>query len=411
MLTRSVSLIPAVFALLLLACASSPEDKKNDPAARKFVLACPAAILTKLDSQGKPGEKGKVILGTLTCDAAAKLDDRGLMKLKRTGVWEAYSQGARIRVEEYVDGKKDGPETGYYAEGGLRYQGQNKDDKRTGHWIIKAGLGADCTTEGDYEADLKVGKWKECTTQKPFFVLFEGSYVQGLRDGPAVFYGENGKITSEGSFRADLACKAALKPGAKKEEFDACGKRTGKWTDYHSNGQVYMEGEYDPATGKEMGTWREFYLSGEKMAMGPRNGDRSGQWTFYDKSGTIIHQFDFDGNDFMPKAAVLWKDGRKIGQGKLSMGLCKYDNGKDQITATGLIKDGPWIEYHANGQKSAEGTYVSNRKDGKWAFYNEAGQKTAEGRLLMEKKDGEWMELENGQMVKKKYQFGRIAPF
>lgn len=396
--------------LALLAC-SSAEDKKEEQAARKFSLSCPDAVLTRFDSQGKPGEKGKVILGTLACDTAAKLDDRGLAKLKRTGVWEAFSQGAKIRVEEYADGKKEGPETGYYVEGGIRYQGQNKADKRTGRWTIKAGLGSDCTSEGDYEEDLKVGKWKECTTQKPFFVLFEGSYVQGLRDGPAIFYMENGKTASEGSFRADTACKAALRPTAKKEEIDACGKRTGKWTDYHENGQVYMEGEYDPATGKETGTWREFYKSGEKMAMGPRNGDRSGLWTFYDKAGTIIHQFEFAGNDFIPKTAILWKDGRKIAQGTVSMGLCKYDNGKDQITVTGLIKDGAWIEYHANGQKSGEGKYVSNRRDGLWSFYNEAGQKTAEGKLLMEKKDGEWMELENGQMVKRKYQFGRIAPF
>lgn len=408
---RSFQAGAAIALAMLMACSSTQEDKKSEPAARKLVLSCPDAVLTRLDSQGKPGEKGKVILGTLTCDAAAKLDDRALGKLKRVGVWEAYSQGAKIRVEEYVDGKKEGPETGYYAEGGVRYQGQNRNDKRTGHWTIKAGLGSDCTTEGDYEEDLKTGKWKECTSQKPFFLMFEGNYVQGLRDGPAVFYGESGKTASEGSFRADLACKAALKPGAKKEEFDACGKRTGKWSDYHDNGQIWMEGEYDPATGREMGTWREFYKSGEKMAMGPRQGDRSGLWTFYDKAGTIIHQFEFAGNDFMPKATVLWKDGRKIGQGPLSMGLCKYDDKNDQITVTGLIKDGAWIEYHANGQKSGEGRYVSNRKDGQWAFYNEAGQKTAEGKLLMEKKDGEWMELENGRMVKKKYQFGRIAPF
>ncbi|MCE9598268.1 MAG: hypothetical protein K8S54_09905 [Spirochaetia bacterium] len=396
----------------VLGCSSAQTEGDKPAADRKYSIACPEAIVTKVDSKGKPGERGKVELGTLTCDAAAKLDDKGLIKLKRSGSWTVFADGIKARTEEYAGGKKEGQEIGFFPDGSTRYNGQNSDDKKTGHWRIKAGLNSDCYTEGDYVQDLKSGKWTECSQgEKGYYTSFEGSYVSGLRDGPGLFTYEDGKKSAEGNYRADISCRTSLKPGAKKEDIEACGKRSGRWTYYYPNGQKSSEGECDTATGLESGTWRDYYQSGEKMGMGPRSGDRTGQWTFWGKDGAILYQLEFGGNDFLPKGGVLWKGGVKTGQGPFSMGMFKVDQKKDEAQVTSLIKDGAWIEYYPSGQKSAEGKYTSNRKDGKWIFYDESGRKTAEGPFMMDKKDGDWTELENGNYVKKKYQFGKPARF
>lgn len=402
--------------LTLSYCASTPDEQQQPQkqADRKLSLSCSggAAVLTRVDSKGKPGERGQVDPKPMTCEAAAKLDDKGLSKLKRIGKWEYFVDSVLSRREEYAAGLKEGPETGYFPDGSIRYTGQNSADKKTGHWKIKADASKGCESEGDFENDLKTGRWVECKGNiKEPFIEFEGSYVQGLRDGPGKFLNSEGKVSSQGDFRADLGCKAALKPGASKQDFDRCAKRTGHWVYYHSNGEKSTEGDFDPATGLETGTWHEFYRSGEKLGMGPRTGDRKGLWTFYGKDGSILYQLEFAGSDFLPKTAIFWKDGKKSAQGPLSMGMFKFSQDKDAVELTSPIKDGIWTEYYPNGQKSGEGNYTSNRRDGKWTLYDESGKKIGEGPYMMDKKDGEWLELEGGAMVKKKYQFGKPARF
>jgi hypothetical protein len=38
------------------------------------------------------------------------------------------------------------------------------------------------------------------------------------------------------------------------------------------------------------------------------------------------------------------------------------------------IAHGPYVSFHANGQKSAEGQYVDGFRSGSWTFYSEDGQ-------------------------------------
>jgi len=357
-----------VLVLALVACSSAQENSDDSSAPRKLSLKCPDGVMTRVDSKGQPAEVGKV--DVKDCSASAKLDDRGMNKLKRIGTWTVFADGKKARTEEYVAGLKEGAETGYYPDGSIRYTGQNSADKKNGHWKISAGPGSTCYSEGDYAQDQKNGPWVDCDKgEKGYYKSFEGAYVSGLRDGPTVFLYEDGKKVGEGSYRADVACAKALRPGYKQADFDACGKRIGHWVYYFPNGQKSSEGDCDPATGLETGTWHDFYMSGEKLGMGPRSGDRTGLWTFWEKSGAILMQLEFKGNDFLPQAGVVWKDGKKTAQGTFSMGMSSFDAKADQMKITSLIKDGPWIEYYPNGQKSGEGRYTSNRRDGKWTFY------------------------------------------
>ena len=38
------------------------------------------------------------------------------------------------------------------------------------------------------------------------------------------------------------------------------------------------------------------------------------------------------------------------------------------------VRDGPWVEYHDNGQLSSKGDYKSGKKEGSWVTYDENGE-------------------------------------
>lgn len=327
---------------------------------------------------------------------------------KRSGTWTFYDQdGNRAKTSQYSNGKRNGEEISYFSSGEWRAKGNYSDDKKTGRWQERNSPNSDCISEGSYGNGNKEGPWKECSTDKKTdqdYLSFEGLYRKGLRDGPGKLYYPNGEVFAEGSYRADIAC---LSNPPEKDESN-CQKRTGEWTIYFENGNKRAIGSYDQTTGKRSGNWTEFYQSGEKMSSGQMNHTRYGMWTFFEKSGEIKGQYRFSGNDFVPKAAVIWENGKKVGEGPLAMGLIKYDEDNDKIEVKTTRKNGEWTEYYPNGQKKAVGNYKMDRKQGQWVYYNQSGQKTAEGKYNLGKKDGVWKEMEGGRMVTKTYRFGKV---
>ena len=62
--------------------------------------------------------------------------------------------------------------------------------------------------------------------------------------------------------------------------------RSGLWTRWHDNGQVYMEGMY--VDGERDGLWRAWHDNGASRSKGYyRSGLLDGVWTYYDKQGAV----------------------------------------------------------------------------------------------------------------------------
>lgn len=65
----------------------------------------------------------------------------------------------------------------------------------------------------------------------------------------------------------------------------------------------------------------------------------------------------------------------------------------------GGLRNGPWADYYADGQKQCEGTYVDDMQSGLWTYWYENGTKEMEGHFADERRDGEWKSwYENGAL-------------
>lgn len=393
-----------------LACASGDaggEGGENQKAFR-FELLCSGgqAILQKLDTEsGLPTEKGPVQLPVGTdCGDAEDMDEAAIRKFPRNGDWILYYKATKtpIRKGRYANGNREGEWLGYDKKGRLdrrvayqsgkkngletllfagtnnwRARGNNVDGKRDGMWESRQSSDSTCISKGAYAVGDKNGPWEECTQDpktRKSYRNFAGTYLDGLRNGPAVAYNPEGKKIAEGNYAADTSEDCRKKPPGGRAE--NCGKRDGPWKIYHSNGKLALSGSYDRSTGNRAGRWVEYYQSGGKMAEGDRRHTRQGRWKFYDKRGGLLFEGDFNGNDFSPRYAVVYENGRKTAEGELSIGLIKYDVGKDAIKISTLIKNGQWTLYDARGRKIGSGEMVAGKKNGKWVEKKGGRQET-----------------------------------
>jgi len=80
-----------------------------------------------------------------------------------------------------------------------------------------------------------------------------------------------------------------------------------------------------------------------------------------------------------------------------------YISGKIQMTGSFKskkldVKQGYFIYYYENGQKSSEGKYLNNKAEDEWNLWYENGQKKSQGKFINDKFEGEWNSwFENGQ--------------
>lgn len=54
------------------------------------------------------------------------------------------------------------------------------------------------------------------------------------------------------------------------------------------------------------------------------------------------------------------------------------------------VKQGHFVYYHENGEKSSEGTYINDKNEGIWSYWYENKQKRSVGRFLNGKNNGNW---------------------
>ena len=378
--------------ILASACKTATVDQKQP--GKVVDIFCEGSQTIRVHYKKDTGDivqKGPVSLSSgMSCSDAEGLDEKAMLQLPQEGTWtQYYSSGGKLGEGEYKNDKREGVWTYFNQEGQMvrevmyrdglqngedtlyfpgtrdwKARGKNQNGKKEGRWEERLAADSDCISSGSYHLDQKEGEWIECfkAEDKSIYRGFEGTYHKGLKDGHALFLHPTGEKMAEGDYRADLAC-LQNPPGG---DASKCEKRIGTWKIYHANGKLYSEGSYSSSTGQRSGTWTEYYESGQKMAMGPRSHARQGLWTFWDKNGNIMFQFRFEGNDFSPRYAVLYENGRKSAEGPLSMGLIKYDQEKDAIHTSAIFKNGPWKLYGPGGQIVGEGDFVQNKKHGTW---------------------------------------------
>jgi len=181
------------------------------------------------------------------------------------------------------------------------------------------------SSEGRMVNGAPEGYWK---TYYPSGQLkSEGNRVNHQLDSLWVFYAEDGLITSTIEYEG--------------------GKRQGITTTYQ-DGVVYSRALYENDIKQGFTTY--YYPTGEKNREVPFvDGKEEGYGTEYARDGRII-------------TLLTYRDGNLRFAEKVN----RYD---DQGR-----KRGPWIEYHSNGEKAMEGTYMAGEKHGIFKTYDRTGK-------------------------------------
>jgi antitoxin component YwqK of YwqJK toxin-antitoxin module len=70
-------------------------------------------------------------------------------------------------------------------------------------------------------------------------------------------------------------------------------QRTGHWSAWYQNGQLWSTGEYKD--GKRNGPGMVYHENGTKYIESVyANDDKAGKWRFYDSTGKVVKEVDFD---------------------------------------------------------------------------------------------------------------------
>ncbi|MBI3134628.1 MAG: hypothetical protein HYZ14_08160 [Bacteroidetes bacterium] len=240
---------------------------------------------------------------------------------------------------------KDMPEKGYPDDGKVE-EGDFKDDKKTGEWIMYHKDGKTPRTKGMFENGRPKGAYIKY--YESGVVMEEGTYANGKQSGSFVRYYENGNKAQEKTFNAEgkEEGKVVLYHENGQPEFvynKANGVTTGAATRYYDDGSVKEEIVYS-ATGEVTSTVQKDPPAGvntTNTTSGSGGPSGAGGIT---KDGK---KFQSDGyNKVYNKDDELWMDGQ-FKSGKLWDGkLYKYDS--DGI----LLKIEIWKNgaYHSDGQ-------------------------------------------------------------
>ena len=135
---------------------------------------------------------------------------------ERNGKGKEYNiKGELIYEGEYLNGKRNGRGKEYNQDE-LEFEGEYKDGKK---WN---GKGYDRNGNMIYQLINGIGNIKEYDYYG--ILIYEGEYLNGVKNGKGKEYNFIGKLEFEGEYLN--------------------GKRNGKGKEYYNNGQLKFEGEY-----------------------------------------------------------------------------------------------------------------------------------------------------------------------
>ena len=143
-------------------------------------------------------------------------------------------------------------------------------------------------------------------------------------------------------------------------------KQRGKWIGWYKNGQKEFEGSM--SEGRKQGKWARWYESGQKQSEDFwKDGKQMGQFTVWHEEGTI-------------KLKGKWKEGVQVGSwifGQKTGEETTIECPEDSQLKGGIPpefdelwceksgkKNGPFIGFYANGNKSVVGTYLNGLPHG-----------------------------------------------
>ena len=182
---------------------------------------------------------------------------------------------------------------------------------------------------------------------------------------------------------------------------------------FYKNGQLRKTGEYK--NGMKNGVWKEFYQDGKlNLEINYFEGKKKGESVYYYENGTKREQSNYN-LDKLNGLQKKWNENGEIeSETEYKNGIKDkfklYENGKvsqeglnniikiystedghlqREITCVGFTPDGPFKDFHPNGQVSQKGNWSKEKgKQGKFTGFDENGKLHYEGNYINDKIDG-----------------------
>ncbi|MBK8497601.1 MAG: toxin-antitoxin system YwqK family antitoxin [Flavobacteriales bacterium] len=289
-----------------------------------------------------------------------------------------------------AQGRKQGPWAKSWPNGGVRYQGQFKDDKPVGefkHFDEEGRL----STVQRHAGDGRVSRAEHFHADGG--LMAAGKYVGQAKDSTWNFYGTDGKLRkveryANGALNGE---QLTYYPSGQvaESEMRVNGQQQGPYKSWFPNGKPKSEATY--LHGEPEGRMTFWFPDGKKEIEGNAvNGDRDGTWYYFNPDGTLQLQALYSKGELVKE---------RFENGKFTE---YYDDEqvKSEVTYKKGKRDGPFTEWYDNGRwvmkpmqpdpergtpgevervlegqkKRREGTYVNAMLEGEVKEYDEQGK-------------------------------------
>ena len=230
-----------------------------------------------------------------------------------------YINGKLEYEGDYLFGKKWNGK-GYDENGNVIYELKNGNGTSREYNELPSVLSEDkeyIVFEGEYRNGKRNGKGKEYYDNDK--LKFEGEYLNGKRNGKGKKYDKDGHIIFEGEY-----LKRKRWNGKKKKYYDGSlvfegeyrnGKLNGKGKKYDGNGKLRFEGEY--LNGEKTGEIKEYNYDGKLEFEGEyRNGKRSGKGKEYYGNGKLRFEGEYRNGEKWNGKGKEYEDGQLIFEGE-----------------------------------------------------------------------------------------------
>ncbi len=293
---------------------------------------------------------------------------------RKQGKWISFFDNEQIKTEcTYLDNKLHG----YYKE--YNKYGKLISEKR---YLNGVEITREIEEEIEVKADIKTSYWPN---GKP---KYSGAFLEEIPIGLHKEYNESGDLKLAIIYN-DFGNKEA--EGLLNDK----GKRDGNWTLFYDNGSILATGIY--LNGNKHGNWQFLYKSGKLEQKGNfKNGKPNGKWLWYYPNGNLLREENYlDGKregkfiEYDITGEIItngeYFDGDKQGEWFYNVG----DHTEIGTFNLGL-KDGKWIHYFENGNKSFEGEYRNDEPIGKHNYFYPNGNLKLSGNYRGGKKINKW---------------------
>jgi antitoxin component YwqK of YwqJK toxin-antitoxin module len=272
--------------------------------------------------------------------------------------------------------------------GQLKYEGNFKDGKPTGHFVYYFS-GGQKKADTDYSNNGTLARtilYHEIGGTKA-----TGNYLNEKKDSVWNFYDEKGRLTSTENYIENKRHGKSIiyyQSGKKYEESEWTNDvKNGKNTQFYENEKIKEEGVLKD--GRYEGKVTRYHDTGAKSAYGSYvNGAQVGDWFYYDDKGFPTFKetikkgermnfkyyngtFDEEYPNGIPKLHITYKNSKKNGPFKEY-----YQKGEYKLVPK-KSKDGLQEEYERvliGTQVKVEGNYFDDKYDGLIIFYTQDGK-------------------------------------